>query len=91
MNESERAAIIEQGRQAKTILDTPLFNEAINEMRASCMERLESQRTYDEAAIGALWRQLKSINMFKELIKTKLDHAVIEQRHAEQDKNNAQY
>ena len=89
MNENEREAIMEQGRQAKTILDTPLFNQVINEMRASCMEALESQRSYDEAAIGALWRQLKSINMLKENITTKLEHAVVEQRNADWDKDNA--
>ncbi len=89
MNENEREAIMEQGRQAKTILDTPLFNQAINEMRASCMEKLESQRSYDEAAISSLWRQLKSINTFKELITTKLEHAVVEQRNADWDKDNA--
>ena len=89
MNENERAAIIEQGRQAKTILETPLFNEVINEMRASCMEALESQRSYDEAAISSLWRQLKSINKFKENITTKLEHAVVEQRNAKWDKDNA--
>ena len=89
MIESERVAVIEQGRQAKTILETPLFNEAIDEMRASCMERLESQRSYDEAAISSLWRQLKSINTFKALITTKLEHAVVEQHNAKWDKDNA--
>lgn len=89
MNESERAAIIEQGRQAKTILDTPLFNEVINEMRAALMDQLERQNNYDEKVIGALWRQLKSVNKFKENITTKLEHAAVEQRNAEWDQHNA--
>ena len=89
MRDSEREAVIEQGRQAKTILATPLFNEVINEMRAACMEQLESQRSYDEKVISSLWRQLKSINMLKENITTKLEHAVVEQRNAEWDKDNA--
>ena len=89
MNDDERQAIMEQGRQAKTILETPLFNQVIDEMRAACMEALESQNSYDEKVISAYWRQLKSINKFKENITIKLNDAVVEQRNAEWDKDNA--
>ena len=89
MNENEREAIIEQGRQAKTILDTPLFNQVIDEMRAACMEKLESQRSYDEKVISALWRQLKSINMFRDNMTNKLQQASTERHNEQWDKDNA--
>ena len=85
MIENERQAIIEQGQQAKVILDTPLFGQVIDEMRAACMMQLENQRTYDEKAIGAIWRQLKSINMLRENITSKLNGMKMELKNKEYD------
>ena len=89
MNENERNEIIEQGRQAKTILDTPLFNQVIDEMRAACMHELESNTTGDPDKIMPVWRQLKSINKFKENITAKLSNASVERHNEQWDKDNA--
>lgn len=85
----DRDAIIRRGQGAEKLLSDPNVMQAFGDLEAELVTEWASSRPDDSSGREAIWRQVKSLELFQTKLESWRDNGKLEMANAERDAQDA--